>query len=128
MKKIIALGTGFFLSSFTFAQAALTSGSGSGAITTGATDVNKLAEQIKSYFNLAIEMMIAAAFVWVVWNAFNFVLSAGDEEKRTTSRTGIVYGIIGIVVMLSVWGLVGIVTKSTGLTSTTPGTTLPSVN
>lgn len=118
MKKIIASGI-IFMSMFTVAEAQTLRTS---AVTAGSRDVNALAIQIKSYFNLAIEMMLAAAIAWVIWSAFKFVLSAGDEEKRAEGRSGIIYGVIGIAVMVSVWGLVSLVTGSTGLTGTTAGT------
>lgn len=123
MKKIIASSIIFF-SSFMVAQAVSTANT---AITTGSTNVNQLSNQVKSYFNLAIELMIAAAFLYVVWSAFKFATAGGDEDRRKEGQQGIIYGVIGVVVMLSVWGLVALVTGSTGLTGVTPGTT-PLVN
>lgn len=124
MKKIIASSIAF-LSSFTIAHAAAIT---SQVMTSGVTDVNSLGAQLKSYFNLAIELMIAAAVAWVIWSAFQFVMSAGNDEARSAARSGIVYGVIGIAVMMSVWGLVGLVTRSTGLLNTAPSTSVPTVN
>lgn len=125
MKKFFALSIGF-LSSFSIAQAvSLTSG---GVSTSGVNNVNDLGVQLKNYFNLAIELMIAAAVAWVIWSAFKFVMSAGDEAERGKAREGIVYGIVGMAVMMSVWGLVGLVTRSTGLSNSAPQTSVPTVN
>lgn len=108
MKKIIASGI-VFLSSFTVANAAVLTGTGS------VTNVNQLSSQIKNYLNLAVELMLAAAVVYVIWSSFKFVTAGGDEEGRKTAQSGIVYGVIGVAVMLSVWGLIALVTGSTGL-------------
>lgn len=124
MKKIFASSIAF-LSSLTFVHAASIT---SQVMTSGVTDVNSLGAQLKSYFNLAIELMIAAAVAWVIWSAFQFVMSAGNDEARGQARSGIVYGIIGIAVMMSVWGLVGLLTRSTGLLNTAPSTSIPLVN
>lgn len=118
MKKIIA-------SSFASVAAfALTNVTFVSAVTAGdVTSVTSAVSTIEVYLNLGVQLMVAAAVVWVIWNAFNFVLSAGDEEKRATSRSGIIYGVIGIVVMLSVWGLINLVLSSTGV-STQKGTNI----
>ncbi|MBI5400924.1 MAG: hypothetical protein HZB12_02325 [Candidatus Yonathbacteria bacterium] len=122
MKKIIASITAFLLS-FTIAHAAVGITTNAGSV----SNVNDLAFQLKGYFDTAIQLMLAAGVVWVIWSAFKFVMSAGDEEKRKEGREGIIYGIIGLAIMLSVWGLVGLVTRSTGLSGTGAGLTAPSV-
>lgn len=119
MKKIIALGV-CFLASFNLAHAAVS------VLTTGVTDVNRVANQLENYFNLGIELMIAASVAWIAWSAFQFVMSAGDEENRSKARSGIIYGIVGLVVMLSIWGLVGILLSSTGISTSRGNIVAPS--
>jgi hypothetical protein len=120
MKKIIALGI-VFLSSFTVAYAAV-------PIPGAVADVSSLAALLTDYFNIAVTIMLAAAVVFVVWSGLKFVMSGGDEEKRKEGQSGIIYGIIGIAVMLSVWGLVALVTGSTGLGTKRGGITAPRVD
>ena len=118
MKKIIALGIVLF-SSFTVVY----------AVAPGeVTNVSSLAVLLTDYFNLAVQIMLAAAVVFVIWSGLKFVMSGGDEDKRKEGQSGIIYGIIGIAVMLSVWGLVALVTGSTGLGTTKGTITPPSVN
>ena len=40
----------------------------------------------------------------------SFISKAADEEKRTEAKNFIIWGIIGIFVMVSIWGLVNILT------------------
>jgi hypothetical protein len=40
---------------------------------------------------------------------------SADEEQKTKGRDKIIYGIIGLVVIVGMWGLVNIVTKTFGL-------------
>lgn len=56
-------------------------------------------------FNVAIYLMIAAAVVYIVYGAFNMIRS---EEKREEGKQTIYYGIVGLFVMISIWGLVNI--------------------
>jgi len=54
--------------------------------------------------NKAVPVIIGLAVVYFLWNVAKYVLSAKEE-----ARTGMIWGIIGIVVMVSVWGLVSLV-------------------
>lgn len=121
MKKIIALSFAF-LAPFTLVHAV------AGVAVTNVSDVSSFAVLLGSYFDLAVQLMVAAAVAWVIWSAFQFVLSAGDEESRGKARDGIIYGIIGIAVMLSVWGLVRIFLTSTGITANPAHIAVPTVN
>jgi len=113
MNKII-IASAVFLSSFSVAYAI-------GAVVPGAgttSSVSSAVSLVVQYINLAIEFLILAGVAWVIWNAFKFVMAGGEAEKRDEARSGIIYGLIGIAVMLSVWGLVTLVMSSTGLGTT----------
>lgn len=112
MNKII-IASAVFLSSFSVAYAI-------GAVVPGAGTTNSVSSAVTlivRYVNLAIEFLILAGVAWVIWNAFRFVIAGGEEETRNEARSGIIYGLIGVAVMLSVWGLVTLVMNSTGLST-----------
>ena len=74
----------------------------------------------KNVLVTATQLLIAAAVVWFLWGVFKFIMSAGDSEKRDEGRSQIITGIIGIAVMVSVWGLVGWVTGTFNTTASQP--------
>lgn len=106
MKKIIALGVLFapFIAS---AQ-----------IAAGVGTVPKLISFLKDALNTATVLILAAAVVYFLWNVFGFVAAAGDAEKRSEKQSGIIYGVIGIAVMVSIWGLVNFFTSTAQLSNT----------
>ena len=53
--------------------------------------------------NNIVIVLMAAAVVYVIYGAFEMIRS---EEKRESGRQIVVYGIIGLFVMVSVWGFV----------------------
>ena len=65
-----------------------------------------------------VALIISFAVVVFIWGVFKFVSAAGDEEKRKEGKQFIIWGIIGIAVMVLVWGLVqllyNVVATSTG--------------
>lgn len=66
-----------------------------------------------SWLKLALPLLISLAVVWFVYNVFRFAI-ATDEETKKAAKGGIIWGIIGIFIMVSVWGLVGILQSTFG--------------
>jgi len=74
-----------------------------------------------------IPLIFALATVMFVWGVVNFfVLNADEEKKREQGKQFMLWGIIALAVMLSVWGLVGIL-GSTFNISTIRSSVLPQV-
>ncbi len=71
-----------------------------------------------------VPVLFALAFIVFIWGAFKvFILGANDEEEKGKGKHLMLYGLIGFFVMVSVWGLVNILTNSVGLNNS--GTRLP---
>lgn len=82
---------------------------------------------IGSLFNLLIPFAITLGILYFVWGVITFMISA-DEEQKTKGRDKMIYGIIGLAVIVSVWGLVRILVKSFGIDKSTGGTiTIPCI-
>lgn len=67
----------------------------------------------KTVNDYLVPVLIAISFIVFLWGVFNyFVYGADDETKRKEGKQFVLWGIIGFVIIFSVWGLVNIV-KST---------------
>lgn len=56
-----------------------------------------------------------AAFVFL-YGVFNyFILGAGDASKRAEGRSFVIWGLLGMVVLFSVWSLVKILLSTFGI-------------
>lgn len=62
--------------------------------------------------NAVIPFLIGVAVVAIVWGIFTYIKSAGDTEKIAKGRETIIYGIIGLFIMLAFWGFVTAVKNS----------------
>lgn len=66
--------------------------------------------------NILVPVLFAVAFVVFLWGiAKAYIFSVGDEEAVKKGHTLILWGIVGFVVMISLWGLVNIVANTFGL-------------
>lgn len=65
-----------------------------------------------------VPILFAIAFIVFLWGVYKyFILGAADEKSRTDGKQFVLWGIIGFVVISSVWGIVNIV-KGTIIPST----------
>lgn len=65
-------------------------------------------------------LLLAAAVVVFFWGVVKYMSSLGDEKKRADGKYMMAWGIVALFVMVSVWGLVAIITNTLGLDNTTP--------
>jgi hypothetical protein len=61
-----------------------------------------------------IYLIVGAAVVYFMWGVSNYILHGGDIEKRKEGYKMMIYGIIAIFVMVSVWGFVRILLNTFG--------------
>jgi hypothetical protein len=113
--KIASILTVFALPVFTFAQA---------------PDLN--------YFNIAIvsvgelvtmliPILIAIGLLFFIWGLVQFIMAGGDETAKEKGKAHMVWGTIALFVMVSVWGIVGLLGEITGV-ETGGSIDTPSVN
>jgi hypothetical protein len=85
---------------------------------------------LASYFlGLLVPLFIGVAVVYFIWQVFNYTI-AGDEEKKKEAKTGIIWGIVGLFVMVSIWGLVAILQSTFNINGNTAniGNPIPTLN
>jgi len=63
---------------------------------------------VDDILNPLIVLIIALALIYFLWGMANFILHADDEQARSKGKQVMVWGIIALFVMVSVWTLVKI--------------------
>ncbi len=110
MKKALALTAGTF--------AAFAAPLVSFAAISNVSDVGNFI--INTINGVLVPVLFAVAFIVFVWGAFNtFILGATSEDVKEHGKSLMLWGLIGFFVMISVWGLVNILTSTAGVTGTT---------
>jgi hypothetical protein len=77
------------------------------------TGINGLITFFGNLLNRGVPFIISLAVVYFIWEVFQYAI-AGDEEKKAKAKTGMIWGIVGIFVMVSIWGLVAILQSTFG--------------
>jgi len=110
-KKVLgAGGVLYFLPLFAFAQ----------------VTADTLMTQIAGLLNAIIPLIIGLAFLYFLWGVYTYVVRSASEEDKEKSRNTIIYGVIGLFVMLAAWGLVNVLINTFEL-ETDIGGSLPTI-
>lgn len=74
--------------------------------------ISELLGRVSAILNLLVPFIVGLAVLVIIWGIFNYIVGAGDEEKRAEAKQYIIWGVIGVFIMLSVWGLVNVLVGS----------------
>jgi len=120
LKKIIPFLAFFFSSSSSFALAA--SGDVLPATCPGGTDT---VGHLLNFFTCIISqsvipLLITLAIVFFIWGVGQYMLNANDSTKREEGRKFMIWGIISLFVIVSIWGLIKLLTGTFGINFVIP--------
>lgn len=80
-----------------------------------------LVARIQSAFLFPLMMlMIAVAVLVFFWGGFQFVVNADNDKGREDGKRHMMYGIIGLLVMISAYAILKVALYTFGLTPPTP--------
>ena len=91
----------------------------------GVTGIEAFICKIGSILNTLIPIMVVLGVVYFIWGVLQYVMS-GEEEAKKKGKSHMIYGIIGLVVIVGLWGLINIVTSTFSIQNQTI-TNLPCV-
>ena len=74
-----------------------------------------LLETADKIIRTLIGIMFPLATAIFLWGVIEYMRAAGDEKKIKDSRQKITYGIIGLFLMVAVWGIVKAMVATFGL-------------
>jgi len=75
-------------------------------------DINSVAKKATSIGNLVIELAISLAVIWIIVGVVRYFIMGKDGEDRSAAGMNILYGVIGLFVILSIWGFVYLFTNT----------------
>ena len=92
------------------------------------TFVGKVDAQI---INPLILLLFGLALAYFLYGMLEFIASGINDEKKTIGKSHMLWGVIGLTVMVGVWFILGLILSTLGITYVHPETgavdTLPAV-
>lgn len=84
---------------------------------------NDLTGVIEMFTNIAAEIipfLAALAFLFFVYGVAKFIKSAGSEKEIKDSKNILVWGIVGLFVLVTIWGIIAFLQSDFGFGSGDP--------
>lgn len=72
-----------------------------------------------------VPLLFAIAIIGFMWGVIQMVINPEDAEKRKKGKMYMVWGIVALFVMLSIFGLVQIITNTFGINPVVPQLSIP---
>ncbi len=70
---------------------------------------------VRDLVNTIIPLFMVIAVAVFLWGIVKYITAAGDEEAAKTARGYIIYGLIGVFVMVAFWGIIQVVASTFGV-------------
>src|SRR3989344_3291597 len=78
-------------------------------------NVSRLVDSVSSIVGQVIPIMFALAIIYFFWGLIKFIRSAGDPNAAAEGKGIMIYGVIAIAIMVSIYGLVAWLQGSFGV-------------
>ncbi len=75
------------------------------------TDINSATTKFTNLGNTFVTILISISVIYIIWSVVRYLI-AGGEDDRKKGRDAIIWGVVGLFVILSIWGLVNILRRS----------------
>jgi hypothetical protein len=83
-----------------------------------AKTLKTLIDQVTTYFNYFLVLMMGFAIVMFVWYVIKYFIRTTEDHKE--AGLYVMYSVIGFFVILSMWGIVNILQNTFGLQNDAP--------
>ncbi|MDP3051995.1 MAG: hypothetical protein Q8N42_00645 [bacterium] len=79
------------------------------------TTLENIVATIRGLVDTIIPLFMVIAVAIFLWGIVKYITAAGDEEKAKDARGYIIYGLIGLFVMVAFWGIIRVVASTFGV-------------
>ena len=77
------------------------------------TNTAAISNQFSRIGNFVVYVLISVAVIWIVYSVVRYLIIGGsDAAARQEAGQKILWGIVGLFIILSIWGLVRILTTT----------------
>lgn len=88
-----------------------------------------LLDQFGGLVSTMIPIAIAIGLLVFIWGLVQYIMNSGDDTAKTDGKNKMIYGIVALFVMVSVWGIVAVLGQIFNVTvggdmTNTPGVDL----
>lgn len=73
-----------------------------------------MAKVVSEIIQPIVGILFALALVYFLYGLTVFIMNAGDSAKRTEAKSHMVWGLVGLTVMVAAWGIITVAVGTFG--------------
>lgn len=81
---------------------------------------------VKAALDIVVPIAITLALIYFIWQVVKYVIAA-DEEQKTDARKKMLYGVVGLFLIIAIWGLVNFIGSYLGVNPTANPIVVPRI-
>lgn len=81
--------------------------------------IKGLIGDVGAIVKLLIPIVFGLALLFFFWGLAQFILNAGDEKTREDGKQRMLWGIVAMFVLASIWGIIGFLAGMLGIPANT---------
>jgi len=74
-----------------------------------------IANIVEHIINPIIGIVFALGFALFLWGVASYILKSGNETDRQTGKDHIIWGLVGMLIMVAVGGIINMIRNTLGL-------------
>ena len=78
-------------------------------------NISAFVTQVGAIFNLLLPVLITLAVLFFFWGLALFVFSSGDESARDRGKSIMIWGVIALFIIVSIWGIIAFIGQIFGI-------------
>ncbi len=83
--------------------------------------INAFLDKVNQFIlNPLIILMFVVALLVFFWGLVEFIYKAGSEDGREVGKRNMMWGIAGMVIMVSVYGIIRLILQTFGISGSAP--------
>lgn len=77
-----------------------------------AASLKGITTAIEDILGAAVPFVAGLALLYFLWGLVIFIAKSGEESARTEGKSKMLWGIVGLFVIVTLWGLVKVISSS----------------
>ncbi len=78
-------------------------------------NLNTLLDSVGSLIRTALPIVVALALLAFFWGLVKYIFAQGNEDAKADGKKIMIWGLVALFVMVSVWGLVLFIGEAVGV-------------
>lgn len=80
------------------------------------TDLDRFLGNVnREIINPLILLLFALALVYFLYGMLEFISNASNDEKKTTGKVHMLWGVVGLTIMMGVWAILSMILNTVGI-------------